>query len=383
MPECSICRRQFDDRFKVFVPPHPEPFDSIECAQKAAAIWGVDAAALTPVVLPAVDVTPAPPVSRPAAAAQKKGLAALAALALVPGQAALAGGVGLAAAGTAASIYLSVKPPGHSTRSETAGPAVPQIAAPAAPRPAPRPGAPPTKPAPVAAASPAKRPPDAAARRLVVTHHTRSVASPSPASGVVATHPSPSSSASASSGTQFVSRTTPATSPASTSAPAPASKPQVTPKPQATPKPSATPKPKPKPKPKPTPAPAPTPTPLPQTPTTATTPTANPTDPTPTGTATRTLAAVDQAVNETNTPPTTGPNGPGPEPQPQPEPNPRPPTPPISNPQHYEGAQCGGGGSEQASNPGHTWSDSDHSHHWQAGGDGDHGEHGNSGGHGD
>ena len=110
MPECPICRREYDDRFSVFVPPHPEGFDSIECAQRAASIWGT--AEVAPVVLPMVEVVPPPPAAEavPVAAVPRRRLAALAALALVPSQAALAGGVGLAAAGTAASIYIAARP---------------------------------------------------------------------------------------------------------------------------------------------------------------------------------------------------------------------------------------------------------------------------------
>src|SRR4029450_1106021 len=108
MPECPICRREYDDRFSVFVPPHPEGFDSIECAQRAAAIWA--ATEPVPIILPTTEVVAAPAAALPVAAAPRRGLAALAVLALIPGQAALAAGVGLAAAGTAASIYLAARP---------------------------------------------------------------------------------------------------------------------------------------------------------------------------------------------------------------------------------------------------------------------------------
>lgn len=133
MPECPICRREYDDRFSVFVPPHPEGFDSIECAQRAAAIWAASEPA--PVILPTVEVVPAQPVEddRRASAAPRRGLAALAALALVPGQAALAAGVGLATAGTAASIYLAAKPvlqPSHPASVATSAAPAPQPKAP-------------------------------------------------------------------------------------------------------------------------------------------------------------------------------------------------------------------------------------------------------------
>jgi hypothetical protein len=145
MPECPICRQEYDDRFSVFVPPHPEGFDSIECAQRAAAIWAASEAA--PVILPTIEVVHAPPVvdGRPAPAARRRGLLALAALALVPGQAALAAGVGLATAGTAASIYLVAKPilqPSHPASVATG--AAPQPKAPSSGSAAPAPAAPPT-----------------------------------------------------------------------------------------------------------------------------------------------------------------------------------------------------------------------------------------------
>src|SRR5581483_2707276 len=241
VPECSICRRQFDDRFTVFVPPHPEPFDSIECARKAAEIWGVDAAALTPVVLPAVDVVPAAPAVRSAAGTQrKKGLAALAALALVPGQAALAGGVGLAAAGTAASIYLSVKPSAHFSKTEAAAPAVRRPAPAVTPKP-PSSTAPARSPA--VSSRPAVRPPDATARRLVITHRAR----PAVHATVVTARPS-TTAASTSDGAQFVSRAVP-TGGSGSSTPVP--QPRSTPATHAASTPVAKPKPKPKPTPKP------------------------------------------------------------------------------------------------------------------------------------
>src|SRR5580765_7655962 len=81
MPECPICRRQYDEQFSVFVPPHSEAFDTIECAKRAAAAWG--AAAAAPVILPTIEVAPAPPVAKAVAGAPGRGVAALAALALV------------------------------------------------------------------------------------------------------------------------------------------------------------------------------------------------------------------------------------------------------------------------------------------------------------
>ena len=126
MLECSICRRSFDGRFKVMVPPSNEAFDSIECARQAAMLRGLDAAALTPVILPTLAVEPWESPVGPIPATPRKGLAALAAMLLVPSQAALAGGVGLATAGSAAAIYLAARPaiqPSHSDSVVTAMPA--------------------------------------------------------------------------------------------------------------------------------------------------------------------------------------------------------------------------------------------------------------------
>ena len=119
MPECSICRRSYDERFQVFIPPHPESFDRVECARQAARIWGLDPVAAVPVLLPTiVAVGAGAGLHRPVAAATappvapRRAVAALAALAIAPGQAAVAAGVGLFAAGSAASVYLAARPAG-------------------------------------------------------------------------------------------------------------------------------------------------------------------------------------------------------------------------------------------------------------------------------
>src|SRR4029079_12484590 len=131
MPECSICRRSYDERFQVFIPPHPESFDRVECARQAARIWGLDPVAAVPVILHTivaggsgagfprpVAAATAPPV------APRRAVAALAALAIAPGQAAVAAGVGLFAAGSVASVYLAARPAGKT--SVTAAPAHPE-----------------------------------------------------------------------------------------------------------------------------------------------------------------------------------------------------------------------------------------------------------------
>jgi len=221
MPECSVCRRPFDGRFKVMVPPSNEAFDSIECARQAALLRGLDAAALTPVVLPTLTAEPwASPVG-PNPATPRKGMAALAAMLLVPSQAALAGGVGLAAAGSTAAIYLAARPaiqPSHSDAVVTAMPApkapVSKPSTPAA-RPAAR--------APVRLAT--TRPPDVRARKLVVGRRSRPSAGYAVVRNVVPTGRStPGSSYSTSTNTQLVSRTIPVRGTAPASKPPPVAK---------------------------------------------------------------------------------------------------------------------------------------------------------------
>jgi hypothetical protein len=116
MPVCPVCKRAFDERLQVFVPPRTEAFDTIECALRATRGSGTSEADLPtePPVLhiemrppPALlDAGPLlgdrPPRRRPAAAA---GLAAgLAKVVGAPGAA--AAGLSLLGAGTAASLYL-------------------------------------------------------------------------------------------------------------------------------------------------------------------------------------------------------------------------------------------------------------------------------------
>lgn len=252
MLECSICRRPFDGRFKVMVPPSNEAFDSIECARQAAMLRGLDAAALTPVILPTLAVEPWESPVGPIPATPRKGLAALAAMLLVPSQAALAGGVGLATAGSAAAIYLAARPaiqPSHSDSVVTAMPA-PKAPSSKPSTPATRPAA--RAPLPLAA----KRPPDVRARKLVVGRRSRPLAGYAVVRNVVPTGRStPGSSYSTSTNTQLVSRTIPARGTAPVSKPTPVAK--VVPNsglaqpPTQRSTPTSIPKPRPKPKPRP------------------------------------------------------------------------------------------------------------------------------------
>jgi hypothetical protein len=111
MLECPICRQSYEGRFQVFVPPHHESFDTVACARRAAEAWGWDKAPPIPVILPTIEAlrerSEQPQV---ASRGRRRGVAALAGLEFASGQAALATGVGLLAAGAAASIYLGFRP---------------------------------------------------------------------------------------------------------------------------------------------------------------------------------------------------------------------------------------------------------------------------------
>ena len=109
MLECSVCNRLIEGRFTVFVPPHAEPFDRIECARRASAAWGAEER-LAPIMLPTIEMFRPRSEPLPALVGPRLTLAALAVFALVPGEAALAGGAALLAGGTAASVYLAAKP---------------------------------------------------------------------------------------------------------------------------------------------------------------------------------------------------------------------------------------------------------------------------------
>jgi hypothetical protein len=212
---------------------------------------GLDAAALTPVVLPTLAVEPWESPVGPIPATPRKGVAALAAMLLVPSQAALAGGVGLATAGSAAAIYLAARPaiqPSHSDSVVTAMPA-PKAPSSKPSTPAARPAARP----PLRLAAP--RPPDARARKLVVGRRSRPPADYAVVRNVVHTPGSTSgSSYSTSTNTQLVSRTIPArTAPVSKPTPVVKAVPTsgLTQPPTQSSTPTSIPKPRPKPKPRP------------------------------------------------------------------------------------------------------------------------------------
>ncbi len=108
VPECPICRREFDARFQVFAPPGGEAYDTIDCARRAVSAPG---ALLAPTLLPTIELLPlggTPAVASPArlAARSRRRLAAAIAVPLVASPAAIAAGLSLVAAGTATSVYL-------------------------------------------------------------------------------------------------------------------------------------------------------------------------------------------------------------------------------------------------------------------------------------
>jgi hypothetical protein len=109
MPECPVCRREFDARFQVFAPPGHEPFDTVECARRAVRTADADEIlALT--LLPTIELfpIPRPPAAVPSALSSttRRRLAAAIAVPFAASPAAVAAGLSLVAAGTATSVYL-------------------------------------------------------------------------------------------------------------------------------------------------------------------------------------------------------------------------------------------------------------------------------------
>jgi len=200
MAECPICRRSYDSRFQVFVPSHHEGFDTVECARRAAEASGWDPAAPVAVILPTVEVADARSRTQVASATPRRKVAALSALVVAPGQAVLATGVGLLAAGTAASIYLSVQPSGKNAPSSAVAAGAPQTPQTVGPPPsATRPSA--GTPGPTASAGRPKPPaaqPSAAGsaptRPPTKTTHAVRQGSPSAAQAQYATYQPPFSS---------------------------------------------------------------------------------------------------------------------------------------------------------------------------------------------
>jgi hypothetical protein len=120
--ECPICRQPYDGRVQIFVPPHHETFDTVACAKRAAEVWGWDQDAPVPVI-EAVDARSQ---AHDASVAPRRGIAALAARVLTPGQrAALATGICLLAAGTAASISLWPRPSDETAHSSAVAAGIP------------------------------------------------------------------------------------------------------------------------------------------------------------------------------------------------------------------------------------------------------------------
>jgi hypothetical protein len=109
MPECPVCRREFDARFQVFASGGREGFDTLECARRATRTAGADEV-LAPLLLPTIELLPIarPPAVAPLAlfSTTRRRLAAAVAVPLVASPTAIAAGLSLVAAGTATSLYL-------------------------------------------------------------------------------------------------------------------------------------------------------------------------------------------------------------------------------------------------------------------------------------
>lgn len=116
MPVCPVCKRAFDERLQVFVPPRTEAFDTIECALRATRGRADDAAGFateSPVLHielrpPLTLLEPGLPTGGPAPRRQAAAAAGLGAVLakVVAAPSAAAAGLSLLGAGAAASIYL-------------------------------------------------------------------------------------------------------------------------------------------------------------------------------------------------------------------------------------------------------------------------------------
>jgi hypothetical protein len=354
--ECPICRQSYEGQFQVFVPPHHESFDTVACARRAAEVWGWNKAVPAPVILPTIEAVRARSETQVASPARRRGVAALTGFELASGQAALATGVGLLAAGAAASIYLGFRP------GET-GPALPIAAGAPATRQtvSPRPAAP----RPTATSSPQTRPLSpktrpaahavARAKFVAFTDTGRSVGTGSGKSTEAALAKSPSTPALS---------TSPAESPVGSPAHAPKPKPKPKPStPKAPPATSVTPKP---PAPSP-PLPAPSPPPV-----------------NPAGVAEAATGGgggVSEAGNPSPKPPPA--QSPPPQTPPPQTPPPQQPPPQTTPPTDQSGPGDDGDegdehGQSGGTRPGNGWGDENHDHTGPPG----QGNHGNGGGHG-
>jgi hypothetical protein len=143
VPDCPVCRRSFDARFSVFVPPHAEPFDTVECARSAAntASTGVGSGTPpgAPLILPTIEVLTSLRGQAKAVGARAPVAAGLRERAPVP--LAVAAGLTLVVVGSASSLYLWSGLPQsglHATRTTaplTAPPAAASDGGPIAPAP--------------------------------------------------------------------------------------------------------------------------------------------------------------------------------------------------------------------------------------------------------
>ncbi len=110
MFKCPVCRREFDERFQVFAASSREPYDSIDCARRAATA-AVAAATLTddlvsPMLLPTLEVVALSRRPAPASTIPRRRLAAALAVPFIASPASVAAGLSLVVVGTATSLAL-------------------------------------------------------------------------------------------------------------------------------------------------------------------------------------------------------------------------------------------------------------------------------------
>ena len=115
MLQCPVCGRSYDGGFRIFVPPHPETFDTVACAERAPQVLGWREEARAPII----EVNDARARQHVSAALRRE--AALVGRRRAAGQRALlATGVSLFLAGTVAAIYLSLGGTAETRRSLSA-----------------------------------------------------------------------------------------------------------------------------------------------------------------------------------------------------------------------------------------------------------------------
>ena len=120
MLQCPVCRQSCDSSVQIFVPPHPEIFDTVACAERAVEVLGWQGDARAPIIEivdPGAYVRGSP--------ARRRGPAPAAYHRVLGQRALLAAGVSLFFAGAAASMYLWASGAGKSQHALATDPGVP------------------------------------------------------------------------------------------------------------------------------------------------------------------------------------------------------------------------------------------------------------------